>query len=766
MKSDSDKIILLVAIYLLIFFAPMFFPTVDENESTGVNDYARITDVEYKAELVDTIPGESKVIITERLTFDIHAADEDNLYWELWRALPEDYVDGLKVYYKVNYVNEILDNGSVKVYEESPKLYWYDSDYTDYPYGPGKWYHSEGPYDEYNRRYECVLFYVNGIYRDEVTFEIQYEMFNPALKYSDVSQLDLIMYSEETIKYLDSFKAEILIPNKDMPKKGNYKVQTFGTNSHTFDFYESDVRNPGYHTFYFNLDEEDLKFKSYNQFIEFYMLTYNEDKHSITDFAPNNNYSHTEYLEEALFELEEYENIPIETNKKKIQILLGSIVFAIIMLIYMANRDKSIRKKNKFFSPTKSIIYYRDIPSDLDPYVAAQIVFSKSKKQPDSGDGYSAILLNLVRKGYIELQRIDPNGKWEFQNILIKVLYTNNTNKNVSGYNTSVHNGNKNTVVNHTINNLVRPVVPTMAGDIDNYHRRDKIDVNTLPNSITNPVVGSPVPIVVNPTPVDANSEIFNINGKKLEKLSINEQAYLKMINRHALNGTITMNYFQARVSHDYDNTDSFVTTVENSTLAIGVKEGYFQLAHYDKIKESTLATSSTQFLFGMIILILGNLIMYNTRLGLAYGSLFIIGIMLIISSMYLKKVANKYILFSQFGEDEYAKWKGLYDFLNSETLMNERTVIDLPLWEKYLVYATAFGISEKVTKAIQICCPDVTTSPVLNNTYYRSSSFRSSSRSFRNSARSASYTSRSMRSSGGGYYGGGRGGGGGGGGH
>lgn len=52
-----------------------------------------------------------------------------------------------------------------------------DSDYLSSStlYGPGKWYHSEGPYSEYSRQYECLLFYVDGIYRENITFEIEYE---------------------------------------------------------------------------------------------------------------------------------------------------------------------------------------------------------------------------------------------------------------------------------------------------------------------------------------------------------------------------------------------------------------------------------------------------------------------------------------------------------------------------------------------------------------------------------------------------------------
>ena len=161
----------------------------------------------------------------------------------------------------------------------------------------------------------------------------------------------------------------------------------------------------------------------------------------------------------------------------------------------------------------------------------------------------------------------------------------------------------------------------------------------------------------------------------------------------------------------------------------------------------------------------IGNLIISFTRLGLAYGSLFIIGLALIISAIYLKKNSHKYILLTQYGEDEYVKWKAFYNFLNSKTLLNERSVIELPLWEDYLIYATAFGIADKVIKALEINYPNATNSPLLNNSYYRSRNFRTHSRSFRSVTRSASARSRSV-SSGSHYGGGGRGCGGGGGGH
>ena len=138
-KKIAWFIIGFIFLFSIIEFISDFSYAYDSEESTGFNDYARITDIDYKAVLVDE-PGEGgKVVITERLTYDIHAASQDNLFWELWRDLPGDEVDGLKVDYKVNYVKHINDDGSVINYSGSPKLYWDDSDYVSRPYGPYKW---------------------------------------------------------------------------------------------------------------------------------------------------------------------------------------------------------------------------------------------------------------------------------------------------------------------------------------------------------------------------------------------------------------------------------------------------------------------------------------------------------------------------------------------------------------------------------------------------------------------------------------------------
>lgn len=717
---------------VLFYFAIMFFSFLSENtyilEDLQLNpfDYARITDVEYRAVVVDDDPSsEGKVVITERLTFDIHAASRSYLFWELWRDLPEDNVDGLPVYYQVNSVKQIMDDGTEVIYEESPVLYWEDEDYVRWnkELGPGKWYHSEGPYNEDYRRYECVFFYVDGLYREEVVFEIEYEMYNAALKYNDCSDLYLALYSGSTIKHLESFEAEILFPNDKMPAEGNYEVYSYGTNANEFPIKESADRNPGYYTFYFNLDEDDLKFRPYNQYIEFDLVAYDEDKHIFTQFASPNLYSHEDVLDEIFDEQQAYADTPEKFRNAKIIVFLTLIAASGLVIAYALTLDKRMKSKHFFCTPEMEMQYYREIPSDLDPKFAATLVFCKHKEPKDDTGIYSAILLSLARKKYIEL-REDYNDDVR---ITIKKKPT--------------------PVSQHVVASNVGMTAAMSAGTT--------MSASTTMSAGTTMNAGTPIG-------AEATAPI-----EELEPLTPCEEYYYNLLVRHTLANEISMSTLQYRVSSDYENTSAFVKNMENSTVNIGVKEFYFQKANYTEPKKQIRGTATFLQVVGILFIILVNIISYQTRMDLAFGAYFVFGICCIIASVYMKKQSGKYILLTQLGENEYAKWRGLYNFLNSETLMNERTYIELPLWEKYLVYATAFGLSEKVINAISIRCPevDLESSPVLNNNCYRSSNFRHSSRSFRSSVRSGS--SGSYGGGGGfGYGGGGRGGGGGGGGH
>ena len=618
-------------------------------------------------------------------------------------------------------------------------------------YGPGKWYHSDGPYNESARNYECVFFYVDGLYRENVTFEIEYEMKNAALRYGDCSELYLSLYSEDSIKHLNSFNAQILIPEKDMPQVGNYEAYTYGTNSNRFPFTESDTINPGYHTFSFNLDKSQLKFRPYNEYIEFSLISYGQDSHIFTDYASRNLYYNDDALLELREEQEEYEETYENYMIIKSVVLLIFIIISYLIVKRSIKRNRKVKEEHIFYSPTIQVEYFRDIPSNLDPVFASTLAFCKQNSRKTDSDGYSSLLLSLVRKGYVELDRINNLHDWTSDNVKIIVKY-------------------KPTPIMNDFSNMVQNNLNTYNSNVNNLNLFNQISQSdssfTGPNDINSTVVGIQDKESITLVNSDNMESTTSIEENKLEPLTQNEQQYFNLIVRYSHGVEISMKDFQSKVSIDYENTNSFVRNIKNSIVNIGVSKGYFQKADFEQPKNELTSVSKNYMIFGILFITLVNLISYHTHLDLAFGAFFILGFTLIGSSLYLRKVSKKYVLLTQFGEDEYVKWKGLYDFLNSETLMSERTVVELPLWEQYLVYATSFGISEKVIKALKIRCPDMDLSPMLSNPYYTSRYFRYSSHSFRTATRSASHTARSGGLGGfgghGGYGGGGRGGGGG----
>lgn len=91
-----------------------------------------------------------------------------------------------------------------------------------------------------------------------------------------------------------------------------------------------------------------------------------------------------------------------------------------------------------------------------------------------------------------------------------------------------------------------------------------------------------------------------------------------------------------------------------------------------------------------------------------------------IICATYSLKIAGKYNTLTQKGVDEQEAWKGLKNYMEDFSMMKEKEVPELVLWEKYLVFATAFGIADKVLKQLKIVYPQMMNETYMNaNGYY-----------------------------------------------
>ena len=127
-------------------------------------------------------------------------------------------------------------------------------------------------------------------------------------------------------------------------------------------------------------------------------------------------------------------------------------------------------------------------------------------------------------------------------------------------------------------------------------------------------------------------------------------------------------------------------------------------------------------------------------------------------------RISSRYTGFTQKGINEKEEWKGLKKYMKDFSLLNEKEVPALVLWEQYLVYATVFGIAEKVLKQLKVKYPEMLTDDMLNKSTYmylmynnglNDSLTSSITKSIASSYSTGNYSSGS--GSGGGFSGGGR---------
>ena len=123
--------------------------------------------------------------------------------------------------------------------------------------------------------------------------------------------------------------------------------------------------------------------------------------------------------------------------------------------------------------------------------------------------------------------------------------------------------------------------------------------------------------------------------------------------------------------------------------------------------------------------------------------------------------IAGKFSTLTQKGIDEREKWKGLKKYMEDFSLLNEKEIPALTLWEEFLVYATAFGIANKVIKQLKLVYPEIENMDNFNTTSYiylmSHTNFNSSFNTAINSSISSAMSSGT--GGGGGFSGGGGGG-------
>ena len=193
--------------------------------------------------------------------------------------------------------------------------------------------------------------------------------------------------------------------------------------------------------------------------------------------------------------------------------------------------------------------------------------------------------------------------------------------------------------------------------------------------------------------------------------------------------------------------------------IGSGFNRKLIELKIIDKEAKSNYENESGKQAVKLMVICLGILII--EKLGdLAIIGTIAFGVILLLNIIISGIAIYKINFYTQQGRDEIEKWRGLKKYMEEFSLLNEKEVPEIAIWEKFLVYATAFGIADKVLKQLKVVYPDIENSINVNTYPYMYLMIHTNfSRSFSNAISSSMSSAYSSASGGGGGFSGGGGG-------
>ena len=214
--------------------------------------------------------------------------------------------------------------------------------------------------------------------------------------------------------------------------------------------------------------------------------------------------------------------------------------------------------------------------------------------------------------------------------------------------------------------------------------------------------------ISVEEMPSDKKKKEYTFKLLNKENLSKSEEYLIEFLFDTVGNGSV----FTTKKLKDYaKSTSSYSTfTSKYSTWKSNVIQEGQQQNFYE---------SNTKIKFiGLIIALIGGLIfvtniLCNTDILIAYALIIPIVIFAIYIMTFNRRTKN--------GNEDYAKWKAFRNFLNDFGTFDIKELPEITLWERYMVYATIFGLAKKVQKSMNVYIQELDPNGTLYPYYYNS---------------------------------------------
>lgn len=207
-------------------------------------------------------------------------------------------------------------------------------------------------------------------------------------------------------------------------------------------------------------------------------------------------------------------------------------------------------------------------------------------------------------------------------------------------------------------------------------------------------------------------------------------------------------------------NNTKFSKMIEKLTEVvkdIAVKKGKFDKKQ-QKMREQIGISIAGYFFLAFALIACAAAIEANVVLS-------ILAVLIVIANFCVLIILDsRYTGVTQKTVDEAEMWNGLKKYMEDFSLIKDREVPELVLWEKYLVFATTFGVAEKVIKQLKVVYPELNDPDSLSSSYAYMHIACNSNSNFNfvhsmNSAMNTATTYSSGSGAGGGFSGGGGGG-------
>ncbi len=193
----------------------------------------------------------------------------------------------------------------------------------------------------------------------------------------------------------------------------------------------------------------------------------------------------------------------------------------------------------------------------------------------------------------------------------------------------------------------------------------------------------------------DKNIRIIFKDGIDTSNLTKDESIiYNMLLNIKDETNTTTTEKMQKYAKENYDSFLNIFSSIKNSVETYMLSSGKVNEENKRTLKKIQYSYAS-YFTFAILSIFVCALL-----------PVAIVGN--IICTILTSQLINLIEVLSEEAHREQIEWKGLKKYMEDYSLLKEKSVPDIVLWEKYLVYATVFGISKKVIKQLKTVHPEM----------------------------------------------------------